>query len=72
MGSLSLAIARAQSPNSVRLIVEFNTTRLTPRGTRRRFAKALRAAIARAHLAGTVDQAVCEELWRASPNPEGA
>jgi len=30
----------------------------------------MRLAIVRARFSGTVDQAICEELWRASPNPE--
>ena len=72
MRSLSSADARAQSPNTVHLAVEFKTSRLTPRGVRRRFALSLRAAIARACLAGTVDQAVCEELWRLIPDPKRA
>ena len=70
MQSLSPITVRAQSPHSVQLEVEFNTTRLTPRGVRRRFALSLRAAIARAYVAGTVDEAVCEELWRVVPEPE--
>lgn len=70
MKSLSPAVARAQSPNTVQLAVEFNVSRLTPHGVRRRFAGALRSAIARGHLSGLVDQAICEELWRAVPDPE--
>ena len=72
MRSLSPAVAQAQSPNTIHLAVEFNVSRLTPRGVRRRFAGALRAAIARIHLSGTVDQAICEELWRIVPDPEHA
>lgn len=71
MKSLSPAVVRAQSPNTVHLAVEFNVSRLSPRGVRRRFARALRNAIARVDLSGTVDQAVCEELWRLVPDPEG-
>ena len=70
MRSLSSAVVRAQSPHSVYLAIEFNVSRLTPRGVRRRFAGALRGAIARAQITGTVDHAIAEELWRASPNPE--
>ena len=72
MSSLSPPIERAQSQNSVHLAVEFNVSRLTPRGVRRRFANAVRGAIARAYLTGSVNQAVYEELWRASPDPERA
>jgi hypothetical protein len=71
MKSLSPAVMRAQSTNTIHLAVEFNVSRLTPRSVRRRFAGALRSAIARVHLSGTADQAVCEELWRLVPDPEG-
>ena len=72
MKSLSPPVVRAQSPHTIHLAVELNVSRLTPRGVRRRFAGALRAAIAHVHLSGAVDQAICEELWRIVPDPEHA
>jgi hypothetical protein len=65
----------AQSQSSkdlVALRIEFEVAGLSPRHVRHRFANSLRIAIAKARIANTIDQAVCEELWRVVPAPERA
>ena len=62
--------AQSLSPELVALKVEFEVNGLSPRDVRYRFANTLRIAIAKAHMACTIDRAVCEELWRVVPRPE--
>lgn len=54
----------------LRLVIEIEPDGLTPNQVRRQFAEALREAIAQQHLAGKLDAAIAEELWREAPEPE--
>ena len=56
----------------IRLTIAVNPGGASPRELRSRFALALREAIARGCLAGRIDQAAAEELFRAIPDPERA
>jgi hypothetical protein len=56
----------------IRLAITVDPQGATPRELRARFVHALRAAVFLAALAGHVDIAFAEELWRAIPDPERA
>jgi hypothetical protein len=54
------------------LNIEIELDGLSPAQVRRRFAEALREAIALERLADRIDPEVAEELWRVVPDPERA
>jgi hypothetical protein len=70
--SLRRRAAQPSSPELIALTFEFEVTWLSPRNVRRRFAHALRIAIAEARMAGVIDGGIAEELWRVVRDPERA
>jgi hypothetical protein len=64
---------RRQTPaERIRLHVSLNLAGLSPRRVRQHFTIELRDSIARAAMAGRLDIAIAEELWRTLPLPEVA
>lgn len=62
---------QSHSGNLLHLWVSVNIAAdVPPRQVRLRFAGAIRRAVARGYLAGRIDQAVAEELFRAIPDAE--
>jgi hypothetical protein len=55
--------AQSLSPKLVGLKVEFEIDCLNSGDVRHRFLNAVRIAIAKARMAGSISQAVCDELW---------
>jgi len=53
--------------SQVRIVIEFDPTGLSPQELRLAFAEALRDAITRARMRGSLDWAMAEELWRCLP-----